>query len=86
MLCIVGDNMLTALSVARDCGIIEHKDRVVVAYARPPVGDQPASIEWMPSEETQMTHDGTADILKVHFFESYSYMPLIQKELCFKFI
>ena len=44
--------MLTALSVARDCGIIEQEDNVVIAHALPPVGNQNASLEWMYTGDT----------------------------------
>ncbi|CAH8487024.1 unnamed protein product [Schistosoma turkestanicum] len=33
---VTGDNMLTALSVARDCGIIDERDRIILVSAKPP--------------------------------------------------
>ncbi|KAG5847496.1 hypothetical protein ANANG_G00126670 [Anguilla anguilla] len=43
---VTGDNMLTAISVARDCGMIPPQDRVIVADALPPKDGQAARIEW----------------------------------------
>jgi magnesium-transporting ATPase (P-type) len=42
--CGVGDNMLTALSVARDCGIIALGQRVVVAHGLSGHSGQPAQL------------------------------------------
>ncbi|CAH8615506.1 unnamed protein product [Dicrocoelium dendriticum] len=33
---VTGDNMLTALSVARDCGMIDESDRIIIVSAKPP--------------------------------------------------
>ncbi|KAJ8270232.1 hypothetical protein GJAV_G00111920 [Gymnothorax javanicus] len=43
---VTGDNMLTAISVARDCGMIPSQDRVIIADALPPKDGQTARIEW----------------------------------------
>ncbi|KAI1882813.1 hypothetical protein AGOR_G00238780 [Albula goreensis] len=43
---VTGDNMLTAISVARDCGMIPPQDRVIIADALPPKDGQAARIEW----------------------------------------
>ncbi|KAJ7324593.1 hypothetical protein JRQ81_017613 [Phrynocephalus forsythii] len=43
---VTGDNMLTAVSVARDCGMILPQDKVIVAEAQPPRDGQPARISW----------------------------------------
>ncbi|XP_063965726.1 polyamine-transporting ATPase 13A3-like isoform X1 [Lytechinus pictus] len=43
---VTGDNMLTAISVARDCGMVGRKSKVIVINAHPPGADQPARIEW----------------------------------------
>lgn len=45
LLC-TGDNMLTAISVARDCGMIPPQDRVIIADALPPKDGQTAKINW----------------------------------------
>ena len=49
-LCGSGDNMLTAISVARDCGMIQPRDRVIIAEATPPKDVHPASITWCYTE------------------------------------
>ncbi|XP_030647267.1 probable cation-transporting ATPase 13A3 [Chanos chanos] len=43
---VTGDNMLTAISVARDCGMILPQDRVIIADALPPKDGQAARINW----------------------------------------
>ena len=42
--------MLTAISVARDCGMIQPRDRVIIAEATPPKDVHPASITWCYTE------------------------------------
>ncbi|XP_069583276.1 polyamine-transporting ATPase 13A3 isoform X1 [Ranitomeya imitator] len=46
MVMVTGDNMLTAISVARDCGMILPHDKVIVAEALPPKDGQAAKINW----------------------------------------
>ncbi|XP_060098854.1 polyamine-transporting ATPase 13A3 [Heteronotia binoei] len=43
---VTGDNLLTAISVARDCGMIQPPDKVIVAEALAPKDGQPAKINW----------------------------------------
>uniref|UniRef100_F7EWX8 Polyamine-transporting ATPase 13A3 n=1 Tax=Ornithorhynchus anatinus TaxID=9258 RepID=F7EWX8_ORNAN len=43
---VTGDNMLTAISVARDCGMILPQDKVIIAEALPPKDGQAAKINW----------------------------------------
>ncbi|XP_047230374.1 polyamine-transporting ATPase 13A3 isoform X2 [Girardinichthys multiradiatus] len=55
---VTGDNMLTAISVARDCGMIAPGDTVIIADALPPHDGQAAKITWRyadkPSRKTQL--------------------------------
>ncbi|XP_062833599.1 polyamine-transporting ATPase 13A3 isoform X3 [Anolis carolinensis] len=43
---VTGDNLLTAISVARDCGMIRPQDKVIVAEGLPPRDGQPARVNW----------------------------------------
>nr|XP_048720435.1 polyamine-transporting ATPase 13A3 isoform X3 [Caretta caretta] len=43
---VTGDNMLTAVSVARDCGMILPQDKVIIAEALPPKDGQVARVNW----------------------------------------
>uniref|UniRef100_A0A8C3A359 Polyamine-transporting ATPase 13A3 n=1 Tax=Cyclopterus lumpus TaxID=8103 RepID=A0A8C3A359_CYCLU len=43
---VTGDNMLTAISVARDCGMIPPQDTVIIADAFSPHDGQAAKITW----------------------------------------
>ena len=57
-----GDNMLTAVSVARDCGMIAPHERVIIAAAAPPRDPQPARISWQYTEDCeQLAHKDSQD-------------------------
>jgi magnesium-transporting ATPase (P-type) len=43
---VTGDNILTAVSVARACGMVHHDARVTVAHVTPPVAGKAAHIQW----------------------------------------
>ncbi|XP_028988341.1 polyamine-transporting ATPase 13A3-like [Betta splendens] len=49
-LMVTGDNMLTAISVARDCGMIRAHEKVIIADAAAPKESCPASISWQYTE------------------------------------
>uniref|UniRef100_A0A8C4DKZ7 Polyamine-transporting ATPase 13A3 n=1 Tax=Dicentrarchus labrax TaxID=13489 RepID=A0A8C4DKZ7_DICLA len=49
-LMVTGDNMLTAISVARNCGMVRAHERVIIADAVPPKDLNPASITWHYTE------------------------------------
>uniref|UniRef100_A0A8C3A0I7 Polyamine-transporting ATPase 13A3 n=1 Tax=Cyclopterus lumpus TaxID=8103 RepID=A0A8C3A0I7_CYCLU len=55
---VTGDNMLTAISVARDCGMIPPQDTVIIADAFSPHDGQAAKITWRyadkPSETSRL--------------------------------
>ncbi|CAH1775580.1 unnamed protein product [Owenia fusiformis] len=60
---VTGDNMLTAVSVARDCGMVPPGDKVVLVDAYPSDSGKPARIEWnytepidQEEEEASATH------------------------------
>ncbi|OXB64406.1 hypothetical protein ASZ78_009989 [Callipepla squamata] len=48
-----GDNMLTAVNVARSCCMVGPSERVVFVTASPPGRDQPASLKFIPAELSQ---------------------------------
>ncbi|XP_063057304.1 polyamine-transporting ATPase 13A3 isoform X2 [Engraulis encrasicolus] len=52
---VTGDNMLTAISVARDCGMIPPEDRVIIADALPPKDGQAAKINWRYADNPTKT-------------------------------
>ncbi|XP_073346675.1 polyamine-transporting ATPase 13A3-like isoform X2 [Pagrus major] len=54
-LMVTGDNMLTAISVARDCGMIRSHEKVIIADAVPPKDLHPASITWRYTENPAQT-------------------------------
>ncbi|XP_029381134.1 probable cation-transporting ATPase 13A3 isoform X2 [Echeneis naucrates] len=54
-LMVTGDNMLTAISVARDCGMVLAFEKVIIADAAPPKDLQPASITWQYTENPTET-------------------------------
>ncbi|KAI5626585.1 putative cation-transporting ATPase 13A3, partial [Silurus asotus] len=48
---VTGDNILTAISVARDCGMILPQDRVIIADALLPRDGQVAKINWRYADD-----------------------------------
>ncbi|KAM4770721.1 polyamine-transporting ATPase 13A3 isoform 2-T2 [Rhinophrynus dorsalis] len=61
MVMVTGDNMLTAISVARDCGMILPHDKVIVAEALPPKDGQAAQINWHYADTTPRSNSNTID-------------------------
>ncbi|KAM6919321.1 polyamine-transporting ATPase 13A3-like [Xenentodon cancila] len=63
-LMVTGDNILTAISVARDCGMVRPHERVITADAVPPTDFHPASITWRYTDNpTRVVKDNrTAEI------------------------
>ncbi|XP_046905428.1 polyamine-transporting ATPase 13A3 isoform X1 [Hypomesus transpacificus] len=54
---VTGDNMLTAISVARDCGMIPPQDKVIIADALHPRDGQAAKITWRYADKPSQSHD-----------------------------
>ena len=81
-----GDNMLTAVSVARQCGMVGPKEAVVMVTAHPPEGDKPAQVEWefadsdksSGSESESVTENETdgseVSISMIFFFLSHCFI------------
>ncbi|XP_026230760.1 probable cation-transporting ATPase 13A3 isoform X2 [Anabas testudineus] len=61
-LMVTGDNMLTAISVARDCGMVRAHERVIIADAVPPKDFYPASITWHYTENPAPTVKGSQTV------------------------
>ncbi|XP_037105129.1 probable cation-transporting ATPase 13A3 isoform X2 [Syngnathus acus] len=51
---VTGDNILTAISVARDCGMILPQDTVIISDAIPPHDGQTARITWRCADKPSM--------------------------------
>ncbi|XP_054995393.1 polyamine-transporting ATPase 13A2 isoform X2 [Sorex araneus] len=47
-----GDNLQTAVTVARSCGMVGPQEQLVILHARPPAPGQPASLELLPDDLT----------------------------------
>ncbi|KAM9428181.1 polyamine-transporting ATPase 13A3-like isoform 3-T3 [Salvelinus alpinus] len=62
---VTGDNMLTAISVARDCGMITPHERVIVADATPPKDIQPATINWHYTENHATSKDNRVESVEI---------------------
>ncbi|XP_064848343.1 polyamine-transporting ATPase 13A3-like isoform X1 [Oncorhynchus masou masou] len=62
---VTGDNMLTAISVARDCGMITPHERVIVADATPPKDIQPATINWHYTENHATSKDNRVESAEI---------------------
>ncbi|XP_071500491.1 polyamine-transporting ATPase 13A3-like [Diadema antillarum] len=63
---VTGDNMLTAVSVARDCKMVAPMSKVIVINALPPQSELPARIEWsydtLPDASTECVTSGSEEI------------------------
>ncbi|KAM6963268.1 polyamine-transporting ATPase 13A3 [Aplochiton taeniatus] len=78
---VTGDNMLTAISVARDCGMILPRDTVIIADALPPRDGLAAKITWRyadkPSkarlEEVEISLDGVCHVDEPEPLEQYHF-------------
>ncbi|XP_029433723.1 cation-transporting ATPase 13A2 isoform X2 [Rhinatrema bivittatum] len=49
---VTGDNMLTAVNVARGCRMVEQSERVIFVSASPPMYNKPATLKFILSEPT----------------------------------
>ena len=56
--------MLTAVSVARQCGMVRPKERVVMVLAHPPDSDKPAQVEWEFAETEGADSEAESEILE----------------------
>uniref|UniRef100_A0A671XJQ2 ATPase 13A3 n=1 Tax=Sparus aurata TaxID=8175 RepID=A0A671XJQ2_SPAAU len=81
-LMVTGDNMLTAISVARDCGMVRSHEKVIIADAVPPKDLHPASITWRYTEnpaqtikDTSVPSAGDHVILETHRHHHMHYFP-----------
>ncbi|KAK3580043.1 hypothetical protein CHS0354_028614 [Potamilus streckersoni] len=64
---VTGDNMLTALSVARECGMVDPDESIILVQAYPPQeGDirQDAQIEYIKTNSTENTVTGSFNKFK----------------------
>uniref|UniRef100_A0A452GX53 Uncharacterized protein n=1 Tax=Gopherus agassizii TaxID=38772 RepID=A0A452GX53_9SAUR len=50
---VTGDNMLTAVNVAKSCRMVELKERVVFVNASPPSHNKPAALKFILSDDSQ---------------------------------
>uniref|UniRef100_A0A8K9XCG0 ATPase 13A3 n=1 Tax=Oncorhynchus mykiss TaxID=8022 RepID=A0A8K9XCG0_ONCMY len=64
---VTGDNMLTAISVARDCGMIPPQDQVIIADALPPKDGQAAKITWRYADNPKDVHHTHKPQEQYHF-------------------
>lgn len=57
---VTGDNILTSISVARECGIVPHKDKLLLATTEVPedCGRNP-TLKWSVVEEDSSSNNGT---------------------------
>uniref|UniRef100_A0A4W6FKG6 Polyamine-transporting ATPase 13A3 n=1 Tax=Lates calcarifer TaxID=8187 RepID=A0A4W6FKG6_LATCA len=72
-LMVTGDNMLTAISVARDCGMVRAHEKVIIADAVPPKDFQSASITWHYTENPINLEEGMYDKKQTLQEQSYHF-------------
>lgn len=54
---VTGDNLLTALSVARECGMVSYTEKIIIVKALPPENNNPAKIKWDIGESSPAGSD-----------------------------
>ncbi|XP_056148990.1 LOW QUALITY PROTEIN: polyamine-transporting ATPase 13A3-like [Lampris incognitus] len=80
-LMVTGDNMLTAISVARDCEMIRPHEQVIIVDAIPPKDSQPASITWQYSENTAQNTNNETQAVAIKLEEAvYDELPAHQDQ------
>nr|XP_057945763.1 polyamine-transporting ATPase 13A3-like [Doryrhamphus excisus] len=57
-----GDNILTAIAVAQDCGMVQAHEKVIIADAVPPNYQNPASITWRYFDKPGLINNQTAEV------------------------
>ncbi|GCB61091.1 hypothetical protein scyTo_0012855 [Scyliorhinus torazame] len=65
---VTGDNMLTAVSVARNSGMILPQDKVIIAEALPPKDGQAAKVHWLYADDTSRHLDissGASEVINI---------------------
>jgi len=61
-----GDNILTAVSVARQCGLVPADDKLVFVNAYSPGDGEPARIDWVSQDDSTQTMDPTSTSLNTN--------------------
>ncbi|KAL6104281.1 atp13a3 [Pungitius sinensis] len=83
-LMVTGDNMLTAISVARDCGMVRAHEKVIIADAAPPKDFHPASITWHYTENPAQT-DKDHQTVEINLEDAISDKRVAQPEQNYHF-
>ncbi|XP_049888726.1 polyamine-transporting ATPase 13A3-like isoform X1 [Epinephelus moara] len=83
-LMVTGDNMLTAISVARDCGMVHSHERVIIADAAPPKDSHPASITWHYTENPAQT-DKDSQTVEINLEDGLYDKHMTQQEQTYHF-
>ncbi|XP_049454947.1 polyamine-transporting ATPase 13A3-like isoform X2 [Epinephelus fuscoguttatus] len=81
---VTGDNMLTAISVARDCGMVRSHERVIIADAAPPKDSHPASITWHYTENPAQT-DKDSQTVEINLEDGLYDKHMTQQEQTYHF-
>ncbi|XP_076600171.1 polyamine-transporting ATPase 13A3-like [Chaetodon auriga] len=83
-LMVTGDNMLTAISVARDCGMVCAHERIIIVDAVPPKDLHPASITWHYTENMAQTIRDSQTV-EINLEEETYDKPVTQQEQSYHF-
>ena len=64
----------TAISVARNCGMVGSKDQVIIVNGHPPDKDGPARLEWERAETPQedVPEQSDQEVIYYYFFFFFS--------------
>jgi magnesium-transporting ATPase (P-type) len=73
----IGDNMLTAVSVARDCGIIPLGQQVVVAHGLSGYSGEPTQLLYTNANNNNMPSPLSAVSFLLQPLFSFFFLPLV---------
>lgn len=71
---VTGDNVLTALSVARECHMIEHGQDVIILQASVTADDNDATLSWYYADMPQSIKPIT--VVSIHLYTAQQYSSI----------
>ncbi|XP_069775899.1 polyamine-transporting ATPase 13A3-like isoform X2 [Narcine bancroftii] len=85
MVMVTGDNMLTALSVARESGMIPPHGKVIITEATPPKDGQVATINWQYAEEPEWWRAHNTKDIRITVEDGISKDRPLPPDACYHF-
>ncbi|KAJ8371004.1 hypothetical protein SKAU_G00110320 [Synaphobranchus kaupii] len=80
---VTGDNILTAVNVARSCGMVRKGEQVIFVHASPPTAQSPPSLQFHRAEMGAGATDGVVDTLTQGLYQGNVCYHLAINGQCF---